>query len=164
MSNAQVQACASKCRNNFWSMKKSQPNSTVSISKTANRNGLSKFNFSQNLSQKNPIFFIFFVEHAIFFCWIVCQFVTTDKEMVLGPIRTRQLLILVLYTKNASAQMSQAGVTKYRIRLIQMNLSRDQNSGRAQRRWSVYRVMHWSRIQHLRHGNAHEFNTRFLSQ
>lgn len=103
MSNAQVQACASKCRNNFCSMKKSQPNSTVSISKTANRNGLSKFNFSQNLSQKNPIFFIFFVEHAIFFCWIVCQFVITDKEKVLWPIRTRQLLILVLYTKNASA-------------------------------------------------------------
>jgi len=53
--------------------------------------------------RKIQSFLSFLLNTPSFFCWIVCQFVITDKEKVLGPIRTRQLLILVLYTKNASA-------------------------------------------------------------
>ena len=121
--------------------------------------------FSANLSQKNPIFFLlsFLIKWTRDdFCWIVCQFVIADKEKVLVPIRTRQLLILVLYIGARPLRMSQAGVTEYRD-LYKWTYG-DQISGRAQRRWSVYRVMYWSRIQHLRHGNAYEFDACFISK
>ena len=165
MYNAQVRACVSKCRSNSWSMKISRRNSRESTLKTVLRNGLQKFHHFLQIWVRKIQSYVFIFLIKLFwtrdFLLDRYQFVIADKEKVLMPIRTRQLLILVLYTKSRPLRMSQAGVTEYRD-LYKWTYG-DQISGRAQRRWSVYRVMYWSRIQHLRHGNAYEFDACFIS-